>query len=236
MAPARYDEAADFYVAEVGDVLGDEGTAGLLELTGDVRGRRVLDLACGPGRITRELARRGAEVIGVDLSAALIERARDREAAEPLGLTYRVADAAALPVRDLGGGFDLVVCNFGLSDIDDLPGALDGVVRALRPGGAFVFSILHPCFPGWGPQRSSSWPPGRGYFHEGWWRADGGESRLRRAVGANHRTLSTYLNGLTSRGLAPERTLEPPPPRAWLTAEPAADPLPTFLVMRSRKV
>jgi SAM-dependent methyltransferase len=230
-SPARYDEAADFYVGEVGDQVDDEGTVGLLALAGDVRDRRLLDVACGQGRVSRELARRGARVTGVDLSTELVDRARDAERSQPLGVDYLVANAAG-PLPFAPCWFDAAVCNFALTDIDDLPGTLDNIARLLRPGGAFVYSILHPCFPGWGPHVSSSWLAGRGYFHEGWWRTEAQASRIRRAVGSNHRTVSTYLNLAVDRGLRLDRLLEPPPPRVWLTTDPDRDPVPTFLVAR----
>ncbi|GLY02738.1 MULTISPECIES: class I SAM-dependent methyltransferase [Actinoplanes] len=227
---ARYDEAADLYIAEVGEKVTDGGTAGLLDLAGQVDGLDILDVACGHGRITRELARRGARPTGVDLSATLVERARKQEAAEPLGIEYHVGDAA-----EVVGSFDMVVCNFGLSDIDDLDGMLDGTVGALRPGGALVFSILHPCFPGWGSGRSSSWAPQTGYHTEGWWRSEAASSKIRQAVGANHRTLSTYLNALVDHGLIVDRLAEPLPPPHWLDADPARGTVPIFLVVRARR-
>jgi ubiquinone/menaquinone biosynthesis C-methylase UbiE len=128
-----------------------------------------------------------------------------------------------------------VVCNFGLSDIDDLDGALDTVHRVLRPGGSFVFSILHPCFPGAGAV-SGAWAGGGRYYDEGYWVADGVASTLRRQVGANHRMLSTYLNALTRHGLRLRETAEPEPPSEWATTERSdAVRFPVFLVVRSTK-
>lgn len=156
MAAARYDEIADFYDGFVRDRLDDNaGTAAMIDLVGDVQGRRVLDLACGQGRIARELARRGASVVGIDISAVLLAKARAAEDAEPLGIGYGLADASSSEALH-GDSFDIVMCNFGLSDIDRLAGALATVVRLLPGDGTFVFSILHPCFPGWGEAAPSS--------------------------------------------------------------------------------
>lgn len=230
-AGARYDPIADFYDASVGDGVADEATAALLELTGDVAGRPVLDLACGQGRVSRELARRGARVVGLDVSAALLAKALLAGSPGPGEIEY-VQGRAEDPDVLAGQRFDAVVCNYGLSDIDDLGGALTTVARLLRPGGRFVFSILHPCFPGYA-DAPSAWPPGLGYYREQWWLAttDG----FRGKVGANHRMLSTYLNLLIEHGLGPDRIAEPEPGTAWQQRQPGGTPVPVYLVVRTRR-
>jgi ubiquinone/menaquinone biosynthesis C-methylase UbiE len=225
---ARYDEVADAYAAMFGDAVDDPATSALLELLGPVRATRLLDVPCGQGRVARELVRRGATVVAVDISEALLERARAAEGENAIGITYLRADVTEADAL-AGEAFDTVVCNYGLSDIDDIDGMLDMVARVLRPGGAFVFSILHPCFPGWGEDVSASWPRG-GYYEEGWWRAEGSSSDLRRQVGSNHRMLSTYLNALVSRGFVIERVAEPAPP--WDL--PGVDLVPMFFAVRCR--
>lgn len=76
----------------------------------------------------------------------------------------------------------------------DVTGGHGRITRelALRPRGCFVFSILHPCFPG-GKDISGAWPADGSYYGEGHWTAGEAKSALRRQVGANHRMLSTYL-------------------------------------------
>ena len=228
---ARYDQIADFYIGVVGDDVTDPATAALIELAGSVRGRRVLDLACGHGRVTRELARRGGRLVGLDSSADLLRAARGAEAADPFGIEYRLANAADFEALT-GETFDVVVCNFGLSDIDDLSGVIGTVERVLRPGGSFVWSVLHPCFPGWDADAPSSWGP-NGYFDEGWWLA--GNPGFRGRVGANHRMLSTYLNEMIGHGLVIERTVEPLPDEGWADRWPEGVPVPVYLVVRCQR-
>jgi SAM-dependent methyltransferase len=228
MSEARYDSVADFYEAGWSDRYDDPVTTALFDLLGPVEDRRVLDAACGHGRITRELARRGAQVVGVDISAALIEKAEAAERAEPLGIRYLHADISSTRALD-GAGFAAATCSFGLSDIDDLDGAVRTVERVLEPGGSFVFSILHPCFPG-GGEVSGSWPSAGRYLDEGWWVADGTRSTLRRQVGANHRTLSTYVDVLRRHGLWLDQVAEPGPPVDWGDEDAARYPV--FLVVR----
>lgn len=231
MPQARYDAVADFYVAGF-DSTDDGVSQALLGLLGPVTGLRVLDVACGHGRLTRELARRGATVAGVDLSGRLIERAQQAEHNEPLGIHYVHADVTAASLG--GASFDAVTCSFGLSDIDDLAGAVAAVSHALQPGGRFVFSILHPCFPG-GKDISGSWPPTSRYYDEQRWAAQDALSTLRRQVGANHRMLSTYLNTLRAHDLWLDQLAEPWPEPDWDQAH-QADRTPVYLVARSVKM
>lgn len=235
MSPARYDAVAEFYEQFAPDMYEDPPTAALLRLIGDVSNLRLLDLACGHGRLAREMARRGGRVVGVDISAALLDIARARETAQPLHIAYVQADAA-LPEALVGKSFDGVVCSFGLSDIDDLDGVIATVARVLRPGGFFAFSILHPCFPGWETKQANpSWQPVRGYYGEGWWRANSPAHGLRPKVGANHRMLSSYLNTFARHQLAVEELAEPLPASDWLAEPPSIGPVPVYLVARCQR-
>jgi 2-polyprenyl-3-methyl-5-hydroxy-6-metoxy-1,4-benzoquinol methylase len=182
---ARYDAVADFYISGF-DSLHDSNSLALLHVLGTVAGKRVLDVACGHRRITRELARRGADVTGIDISGKLISKAEEAEQNEPLGIRYIHSDVTALGI--VGNREFDVAAYFGLSDIDDLDGAITAISTALRPAGTFVFSILHPCFPG-GKDISGSWPSTDTYYDEGRWTAQEERSALRRQVGANHRML-----------------------------------------------
>jgi ubiquinone/menaquinone biosynthesis C-methylase UbiE len=230
---ARYDVVADFYEEGWPDSCDDPATQALFALAGEVAGLRVLDLACGHGRVARQLAHRGAAVVGIDISAALVAKARAAEQDLSRGVRYIHADAASHRWPP-GTRFDMAVCNFGLSDIDDLGDAIASVSRLLPAGGAFVFSMLHPCFPG-GHDVSGSWPSAGSYHDEKWWRADGTASSLRRKVGASHRTLSTYLNTLRRQDLWLDALLEPAPAPGWAQARPDGARMPVFLAARCLK-
>jgi SAM-dependent methyltransferase len=220
---ARYDAVADWYDGWVGDAPGVICEEAPELLADRLVGERVLDVACGQGRVSRELGLRGATVVGVDLSVRLVAKARTAEAARPLGIDYVVADIAGASGWWDGRPFDGAVCEMALMDIGDLRGALAAVSRVVRPGGWFLMSLVHPCCPG-RATGLSSWPPDRGYGAEGWWTsADHNPDGARIRVGAYHRTLSTYLNALTDAGLQLERTIEPP-------AE-----VPTLLVLACRR-
>ncbi|HEY4389533.1 MAG TPA: class I SAM-dependent methyltransferase, partial [Ktedonobacteraceae bacterium] len=149
MSSSGWSEMADWWNKH----LGDEGDLWhralidppLLRLVSEVHGLRVLDLACGNGYLSRRFARQGASVTGVDASAPIIEFAREREAQEPLGITYYVVDATRLEMLE-DGAFDLVVCNMALMDIENAAETIQEVARVLGAQGRLVASLAHPCF------------------------------------------------------------------------------------------
>ena len=110
--------------------------ATVLALLPDVGGQTVLDAGCGSGRYLRELGDRGARAIGIDLSSAMLERARDA--------TRRIAraDIRALPFDRMT--IDLVVSGLALGDVAELELALTEIARVLRPGGRVIYSVVHP--------------------------------------------------------------------------------------------
>ncbi|HEY4363975.1 MAG TPA: class I SAM-dependent methyltransferase [Bryobacteraceae bacterium] len=109
-----------------------------------VAGERFLDIACGNGLTPRRLAKAGASVVAFDGSPAMIARARERAGAGEID--YRVLDA-----RDRGallalGAFDGALCNMALMDMAEIGPLLGALPVLLKPGGRFVFSVVHPCF------------------------------------------------------------------------------------------
>jgi 2-polyprenyl-3-methyl-5-hydroxy-6-metoxy-1,4-benzoquinol methylase len=210
--PPRYDQIADWYSNWVSDGSGIivEGVGDLLPTT--VRGALVLDVACGNGRASRGLARLGAQVVGVDLSADLITIARARDVEDRLRIVYHAADIAQLEVWWSGVQFDGALCEMAILDIEDFDGAIRAVAKTVRPDGWFVLSLVHPCFPG-NDAGLSSWPPDATYFREGRWTSAGhNPDGVRIRVGSSHRTISTYLNTLIGAGFLIERLVEPEAP------------------------
>lgn len=121
--------------------------AELLDLT---PGARVLDVGCGTGRHAVPIAATGADVTGVDLSPAMLERAVDRAAEAGVDVTWLEADARHLP--DHLGAFDAVLClcegAFGLvadgvAPIDHDRAVLASIRQVLRPGGRLVLTGLN---------------------------------------------------------------------------------------------
>ncbi len=96
-----------------------------------------LDLACGTGDITRLLADRypGSTVVGLDLTPAMIEIARDITSAPEV--EYKEGTMHELPFEDTS--FDIVTGGYALRNAPDFDRALDEIHRVLRPGGTFAF-------------------------------------------------------------------------------------------------
>jgi ubiquinone/menaquinone biosynthesis C-methylase UbiE len=215
--PPAYDSVAGAY----GRTLDPDGHGladpAFEELLGDVSGREVLSLACGQGQDARLLARLGASVTGVDLSERMLAHARRHEAAAPRGITYVRGDA-----HDLSGfadaSFDGVACHMALMDIPRLSAAIRSVARVLRPGGWFVFSVVHPCYRGhveivddyltdhlYAKQVPVEWLP----------------------PSAHHRPLAAYVNELAAAGFRPVRMVEADMNR------PSGGDVPQILYLRS---
>ncbi len=110
--------------------------------------RRVLDLGCGTGELTRLTARHfpDAEVVGVDFTAAMLAVARRRTPAGPTTVGYGRATALRLPFSD--GAFDVATNAFLVRNLADLDAALGEMRRVLRPGGVLlILEITEPTSP-----------------------------------------------------------------------------------------
>lgn len=111
----------------------------VLSLIGEVKGLKVLDLGCGPGRYSKILADMGAAVHGIDLSPKLVERAK-KEFPE---IDFQVADIESIPFPDQT--FDLVVAPLVLQYVEDWAKTFSEVRRVLKAeGGKFIFSSTNP--------------------------------------------------------------------------------------------
>ena len=223
MSETIYDQHVRFYIDFVDRTLADENglwhvlLSRFKEILADrLRGTRVCDIACGEGYLSRFLAQVGPqEVIGIDISAALIEIAIQRSNGP--NLLYRVDDAQHLQTLS-DTSIDIAVSQLAIMDIPDHLAMFRSVRRVLKPRGVFVFSLLHPCFEA--PFQVPDEEPFlfdandraiarviRRYATEGFWQS-GGEG-VRGYMGAYHRTLSTIINDLLTAGFTLEKLDEP---------------------------
>lgn len=142
MPTMDYDGFAEAYSADndVNLLNGHYERPAMLDLAGEVRGRRILDAGCGSGPLSAALRERGAVVTGFDLSAAMVELARRRLGP---GADLRVHDLAdPLPYDD--AAFDDVVASLVLHYLEDWSQPLAELHRVLRPGGRLIVSVNHP--------------------------------------------------------------------------------------------
>lgn len=105
-------------------------------------GQRVLDVACGSGTAALAAARRNCDVTGVDYVPALLERGRERAAAEGLTLEFREGDAERLPFPD--ASFDVVLSTFGVMFAPNQEQAASELLRVCRPGGTIGLANWTP--------------------------------------------------------------------------------------------
>ena len=175
-----------------------------LELVPEPNGR-TLDLGCGEGRVTRDLAVLGHDVVGVDSSATLIAAAREAD----YEMELHLADAAALPFSD--ASFGIVVAFMSLHDIDDLSGAVREIARVLVPGGRLCLAIVHPLASVGSfvtREPTSPFVIDGSYLDEH--RAGGTFERdgLTMTFASVHRPLQTYADAFAASGLLIERLRE----------------------------
>ena len=110
------------------------------DLLGDVRGLDLLDAGCAAGDHSAQLAQRGARVVAVDASAAMVRLATERLGASARVLRADLTQPLALP----DATFDVVLCSLTLHYLEDWRQPLAEFARLLRPGGRLVLSLHHP--------------------------------------------------------------------------------------------
>ena len=144
--PTHWGEVADWYdklVGEGGSEYHREVVLpGVVRLLNPKPSEKILDVACGQGVLCRILHEKGVQMTGVDAARELIAAARQRS--DP-AIRYHVADARELTFLD-EASFDGATCVLAIQNINPIQPVVEGVARALRPGGRFVLAMMHPAF------------------------------------------------------------------------------------------
>ena len=180
----------------------------LLEWCLPVQDKRILDLGCGEGYFTRQLARNGAkEVIGIDISPGMIEMACQKEKAEPLGIQYSVG--CVTDFGDVtGSNFDLItaVFVFNYLTIAQMSKSMALIHENLADGGQFIFSLPHPVNPFLSGEdsrfhfkRSGGWFTGRDNIFEGTIALKDGDTVAVRCI---HKTFEDIFQSLRNAGFS----------------------------------
>ena len=212
------------YLARQGrDVTRDNlNTPAFLAMLPEVNGLHGLDMGCGEANNTRLVAQRGATMSGIDSSEVFIKHAIEAEAANPLGITFKVASAASVPFEN--NSFDFVMATMFLMDVPEPFSCMKEAFRVIKPGGFFQFSITHPCF----QTRRWEWVKENGqkvgvicgdYFQgaqgeiQRWTFTHSSDDEKQKfekfKVPTYHWTLSEWLNWLIETGFELEKFCEP---------------------------
>ena len=134
-------------------------------------GDRVLDLACGSGEHAVRLAKRGLEVVGVDIAPSLVTHCRERSGVE--GTETARFEQGDMRELDFEGAFDAVLLlsgSFGFYDDETNEDVLARMARALRPGGQVLIDVFDPTRMVVRPPRRSWSQYGGGYgLRTVWW-------------------------------------------------------------------
>ncbi len=169
----------------------------------EIKELTVLDLGCGEGYLSRELAKKGAQVIAVDISENLIEIARKKSLAEGLDIDCRVENSQMLQSIP-EGTIDRIVCNYVLMDVPDLKKTVQEMYRVLKPQGEAVVILSHPCFPMYAIERpldltiSYGWKAP--YFKEHTMKMPIWRPHFTEGFTMFHRPLSTYWKTFKKSG------------------------------------
>ena len=144
MPPAFDDQAAAYdrwYATPLGQLVDRVEKEALFGLLPELPGCRVLEVGCGTGNISLALARRGAEVVGLDISAPMLAAAREKARREALPLSLIRAMAGSLPFA--AESFDGVISILALDFIPEREKAVREMVRVLRAGGFLALALLN---------------------------------------------------------------------------------------------
>jgi len=179
----------------------------VLKMVPDLSGKRVLDLGCGFGWFARWAREHGAaSVLGLDLSANMIARAR-ADTDDP-AIEYRTADLEEIELEE--ASFDFAFSSLAFHYVEDFARLVRRVHRALTAHAHFVFTIEHPIYmaaahPRWftDEEGRKTWPVNR-YSIEGERRTDW----LAKGVLKHHRTIGTTVNTLIRSGFAIRELVE----------------------------
>jgi ubiquinone/menaquinone biosynthesis C-methylase UbiE len=213
----------------------------ILELIGDVRGKKILDVGCGTGFYSLWFSEKGAKVLGIDNSKEMIRIAKEKASKKMLDAKFLIGDVTDLRIED--GVFDLVLSTLVLMDVKELDKAAGELVRVTRNGGDIVISIQHPILTAGDWERESGQKLFRkldDYFMERElevvWED---EKKEQVPFKSYHRPLQAYIQPFLERGCILTNLIEPYPHEAYKTLNPReyedTKRIPHFIILKFRK-
>lgn len=114
-----------------------------LGLIPEVKGKSILDAACGPGKYAEILISQGADITGFDISPRMVELAKQRNKQAGNFFVHNLTDPFEMLKNE---SFDIVLCALALHYVKDWDFTIKEFARVLKPGGQLVISIEHPFF------------------------------------------------------------------------------------------
>ena len=195
--------------------------------------KRVLEVGCGEGRVSRDLRSRGFDPVGIDISPTLVRLAQEAD----VDGSYLLADAASLPFDD--DEFGLVVAYNTLMDVDDLEGVVAEIARILEPGGRLCACVTHP-FADSGrfsaPEAGAAFVVTDSYLEHRPFEGTAERNGVTMTFGGWAYPLEAYSRAFEDAGLLVEALREPAVPDEALERDPAEGRwkrIPAFLFVRA---
>lgn len=237
-AEAAYDEIADWYSARKrGSYEFKIQLPAILNLLGDIRGKSLIDIGCGPGAYSVELAKRGANVLGVDISRKMLDKARNNAKMKNIPLTLQKADAHSLPYTD--DSFDVAILILTILNSK----MVEEAARVLKHGGLLLFSDTHPIIESKGRWKGND--IGAGRVVEDYFLQDKREWRIEPGLGRTitlkyyTRTIEQCVSLIADAGFKILRIAEPKPGRDVKKSDPVhydrCSRIPYFIIYLAQK-
>lgn len=200
-----------------------------LKLVGDVRGKNVLDAACGPGKYAQILIEQGANVTGFDLSPKMIRHAKARNSEQG---NFFIQDLSKSFDTLQNEAFDTVLCALAMHYVEDWQPTIQEFCRVLKPNGQLIISIEHPFF-------EYTYFKSENYFKTEevncTWTGFGKPVKIH----SHRRPLQECLNPLLENGFLLDQILEPKPVEAFEALDPKhfkeLNTFPAFMCLRAIK-
>ena len=235
------------HVKEEGNLLTSVVYPAVLKELGELRGKKLLDIACGEGAFSRLAANTALSVTGFDIAPSLTLRAKQ---AATKNSVYFVADAENFASALKNEKFDAVVCILAIQNIKNFEKVFANASTALKPGATFVIAMNHPVFRiprqsawGWEEERKIQYRRIDAYMSDLTIPivAHPGEKNSAKTY-SFHRPISTYINTLAKNGFAVtgmeeliSNRLSDPGARAKAENR-ARTEIPMFLILRAIKI
>lgn len=209
----------------------------ILQLSASSDFTSVIDIGCGTGFLTEQLASKAQRIIGIDMSEEMIKFAKD-QCIDVVNVEFKNSTIENFARNIKSPLFTLAISNMSLMTALNLDVVLQSIACVLRPGGHFVFTITHPCF----------WPFYHGYAYKEWFDYKKEvliEDVFRISLESPkdgiktthaHRPLEQYMVSLYKAGFAIDGICEPMPTRDIEVKYPEPWEYPRFLGVRCIKV